>query len=225
MQQILIIEDDTSLSKGLEKALNNGDAQVVACSTIKDAKEQLSVVKPVLIILDVNLPDGSGLDLLKDIKKDYPDISVIMLTANDTETDIVHGLTSGADDYVTKPFSLSVLRARVNTQLRKRECIQTSNVVCFDHFAFDFQNMLFTVDGVSVELSKTEQKLLHLLTENAGITLRRELLIDRMWTDGGDYVDENALSVVVKRLRDKLSAQDYIKTVYGIGYTWVNNHV
>ena len=85
--------------------------------------------------------------------------------------------------------------------------------------------MVFTVDGVQIELSKTEQKLLRLLTENPGITLRRDTLINRVWTDGSDYVDENALSVAVKRLRDKLGAQDYIKTVYGIGYAWVNNHV
>lgn len=225
MQQILIVEDDISLSKGLKKALTKDDVQVVSCSTIKSAQEQLSVIQPALIILDINLPDGSGFSLLKQVKQEHPDIAVIMLTANDTDSDVVRGLEGGADDYVTKPFSLSVLRARVNNQLRKRDIIQSNKMVCFDHFAFDFQNMVFTVDGVQIELSKTEQKLLRLLTENPGITLRRDTLINRVWTDGSDYVDENALSVAVKRLRDKLGAQDYIKTVYGIGYAWVNNHV
>lgn len=225
MRQILIIEDDISLCKGLEKALAKDDAQVIACSTIKSAKEQLSVVQPALIVLDINLPDGSGLDLLKEIKKNHPDVAVIMLTANDTESDVVHGLNSGADDYVTKPFSLSVLRARVDAQLRNKDNMQSNKVVCFNHFAFDFQNMIFTVDGVQIELSKTEQKLLRLLTENAGITMTREALLDRIWTDSAEYVDENALSVAVKRLRDKLGAQDYIKTVYGIGYSWVKDYV
>ena len=140
------------------------------------------------------------------------------------EPDIVMGLESGADDYVTKPFSLAVLRARVNTQLRRAAPAQPDTYVQ-DGFSFDFANMAFSRNSAPVELSKTEQKLLRLLVSNRGATLSRDTLIDRIWTDGAAYVDENALSVTVKRLRGKLeddpSKPKYLKTVYGLGYTWV----
>ena len=129
----------------------------------------------------------------------------------------------GADDYITKPFSLAVLRARVNTQLRKAS-ENKSGVVEIDGYRFDFERMEFYKGEQELVLSKTEQKLLRLLVTNRGITLGRNDLIDRIWTDGADYVDENALSVTVKRLRDKLeeipAKPKYLKTVYGIGYTW-----
>ena len=128
------------------------------------------------------------------------------------------GLEAGADDYITKPFSLAVLRARVNTQLRKDRHSRTK--IEIDGYSFDFANMEYLCKGAQIELSKTEQKLLRYLVENRGNTLSREFLIDHIWTDGAEYVDENALSVSIKRLRDKLSAQDYIKTVYGVGYSW-----
>ena len=147
--------------------------------------------------------------------------SVILLTANDTDLDIVDGLERGADDYITKPFSLSVLRARVNTQLRKQASNHKNAPFHMDLFHFDFEAMTFYVADSKVELSKTEQKLLRLLVENRGRTMTRGDLVDRVWTDGAEYVDENALSVTIKRLRDKLGAQKYIKTVYGIGYSWV----
>ena len=147
--------------------------------------------------------------------------SVILLTANDTDLDIVDGLERGADDYITKPFSLSVLRARVNTQLRKQASSHKNAPFHMDLFHFDFEAMTFYVGDSKVELSKTEQKLLRLLVENRGRTMTRGDLVDRIWTDGAEYVDENALSVTIKRLRDKLGAQKHIKTVYGIGYSWV----
>lgn len=222
MEQILIIEDDTGLNQGLSKALKTPGRQIVSCFDLTSAREQIRLVHPNLIILDINLPDGNGLDLLREMKQHS--IPVILLSANDTDPDIVNGLEAGADDYVTKPFSLSVLRARVNTQLRKGETTRTGSVIRIDHFSFDFVNMQFSARGIPVELSKTEQKLLRLLVSNAGLTLSRSDLVDRIWTDGAEYVDENALSVAVKRLRDKLGAQDYIKTVYGIGYTWVKRN-
>lgn len=213
-----------ALNQGLSKALRADDRRIISCPDMKTAKEQLLCCSVSLILLDINLPDGSGLDLLKEIKEKAPDIPVILLTANDTDMDIVDGLERGADDYITKPFSLSVLRARVNTQLRKKIAISSNTPIHIDHFCFDFGTMTFFVDDVKVELSKTEQKLLHLLVENRGQTMARGDLVDRIWTDGAEYVDENALSVTVKRLRDKLGAQEYIKTVYGIGYSWVKTN-
>lgn len=221
MEQLLIIEDDKGLNQGLCKALKADNRQIFSCQDLKTAREQLLCGSVSLILLDINLPDGSGFDLLQEIKEKAPDIPVILLTANDTDMDIVDGLERGADDYITKPFSLSVLRARVNTQLRKKIIIPNNTPIHIDHFSFDFGTMTFFVGEAKVELSKTEQKLLHLLVENRGRTMTRGDLVDRIWTDGAEYVDENALSVTIKRLRDKLGAQEYIKTVYGIGYSWV----
>lgn len=161
---------------------------------------------------------------MQELKAAAPVRPVILLTANDTDMDIVVGLEQGADDYITKPFSLSVLRARVNTQLRKNAVSVPAKTFQIDRFVFDFDQMQFSADGANVELSKTEQKLLRLLVENQGNAMSRGDLIDRIWTDGAEYVDENALSVTVKRLRDKLGAQNYIQTVYGIGYMWGKKH-
>ena len=221
MEQLLIIEDDIGLNQGLSKALKADDRQIISCYNLSGAREQLLCGRVSLILLDINLPDGNGLDFLKEIKEKAPDIPVILLTANDTDMDIVGGLEQGADDYITKPFSLSVLRARVNTQLRKKTTIHKNAPIQIDHFFFDFGTMTFCVGETKVELSKTEQKLLRLLVENQGRTMTRGDLVDRIWTDGAEYVDENALSVTIKRLRDKIGAQKYIKTVYGIGYSWV----
>ena len=224
MEQLLIVEDDIGLNQGLCKALKVDDRKIISCKDLKTAKEQLLCGGVSLILLDINLPDGSGLELLREVKETIPGIPVILLTANDTDMDIVVGLEQGADDYITKPFSLSVLRARVNTQLRKNAVSVPAKTFQIDRFVFDFDQMQFSADGANVELSKTEQKLLRLLVENQGNAMSRGDLIDRIWTDGAEYVDENALSVTVKRLRDKLGAQNYIQTVYGIGYMWGKKH-
>ena len=224
MNHILLLEDDAALGQGIRFALENSGVSVELCAGLSQARSRLSAQGYDLLILDVNLPDGSGLELLREVRRSGSRVPVILLTANDMETDIVVGLESGADDYVTKPFSLAVLRARVNTQLRRGAPVQPDTYVR-DGLFFDFVNMEFSKNGVSVDLSKTEQKLLRLLVGNRGATLRRDLLIDRIWTGGAAYVDENALSVTVKRLRDKLedtpSKPKYLKTVYGLGYTWV----
>ncbi|CUX31457.1 response regulator transcription factor [Clostridium sp. C105KSO13] len=226
--KILIVEDDASLAEGLKRALVAENVETDSCATLKEAKLRLKKSTWDLVLLDVNLPEGSGLDLLAQIRKESV-IPVILLTANDLETDIVNGLELGADDYITKPFSLAVLRARVNTQLRKQLHKKQQNnrevrVFQSGKYHFDFLRMEFSVQGKSVELSKTEQKLLFLLTENQGIIMSRSELLDRIWTGEAEFVDENALSVTVKRLRDKLGAQDSIKTIYGVGYTWVKEY-
>lgn len=240
IHSILVIEDDRMLAEGLRRALTDAGQTADACCTLAEAADKLNTGSYDLLLLDVNLPDGNGLDFLTKLRRTSR-IPVILLTANDMETDIVTGLEAGADDYITKPFSLAVLRARVAARLRtmsEETDATTKNAASshdladtrtdlrpapfhFDTYSFDFDRMEFTRAGVIIDLSKTEQKLLRLLVENAGATLSRSYLIDRIWTDGAAYVDENALSLAVKRLRDKLSAHDYIKTIYGIGYTWV----
>lgn len=222
MQRILIVEDDETLAQGIRLALQGPEIDITLCGTLGSAAGLVRDPSFRLLILDINLPDGSGLDLLRSLRQTSA-TPVILLTANDLETDIVGGLESGADDYITKPFSLAVLRARVHAQLR-RETSAGNSAVEIDHFRFDFERMDFRRGGQPVELSKTEQKLLRLLVENRGRTLTRAALVDRIWTDSAEYVDENALSVAVKRLRDKLEETPgkpgYLKTVYGVGYTW-----
>lgn len=195
-----MLEDDTTLGRGIQLALQDPDVTIALAGTLSQAREMLAQKKFDLLILDVNLPDGSALDLLREVRQGAA-VPVILLTANDLEMDVVTGLESGADDYITKPFSLAILRARVNAQLRRRV---KSSCVELGGFRFDFERMAFWKNGEPIELSKTEQKLLRLLVENRGQTVSRGILIDRIWTDGADFVDENALSVTVKRLRVKL---------------------
>ena len=217
MDKILIVEDDKALNNGIALALRDANILFESAFDLRTARILTASKKFDLIILDVNLPDGSGLDFLADIKE-YHDTPVILLTANDMQTDIVSGFELGADDYITKPFSLAVLRARVNVQLRKKK--KASNIYKSDKYYFDFDKLEFTVDKNAVDLSKTEQKLLRILIENRGNTVTRDSLYDGIWIDGSEFVDENALSVAVKRLRDKLGSSNPIKTIYGIGYTW-----
>lgn len=222
MQHLLIVEDDNALGQGVRLALQGPEAEITLCRALAEGRAALLEKSFDLLILDINLPDGNGLDLLRELRQTSA-APVILLTANDMETDIVVGLESGADDYITKPFSLAVLRARVNAQLRRAGPSQAKAVEMED-FSFDFERMDFRKSGQPIELSKTEQKLLRMLVENRGRTLSREALLDRVWSDGAEFVDENALSVTVKRLRDKLedtpSKPRFLKTVYGIGYTW-----
>ena len=222
MQKILLLEDDITLGSGIRLALQNPSIQITLCRTLAQARNALAQNSYDLLILDINLPDGSGLELLEQVRK-TSHVPVILLTANDLEMDVVTGLEAGADDYITKPFSLAILRARVNAQLRRSIPVKTSCIE-IGRFQFDFDRMEFRKDGQSMELSKTEQKQLRILIENRGQTLSRGMLVDKIWTDGAEFVDENALSVTVKRLRSKLedtpSSPRYLKTVYGIGYTW-----
>lgn len=216
MTNIAIIEDDKSLNNGIALALKQENYRFYQYNTLKEAED---VENMDLVILDINLPDGNGFDFLKELRT-HSEVPVIILTANDLETDEVMGLNLGADDYMTKPFSLMVLRARIEKLLNKGKTAQ--KLWRFGELELDFENMRFLKAGVQIELSKTEQKLLRLLVENHHITMKRETLLDRVWSDGAEYVDENALSVTVKRLRDKLEDKDakYIHTVYGIGYVW-----
>ena len=223
MKHIFLLEDDETLGRGITMALTGPETSVVCRTSLSSAREALEEDRFDLLILDVNLPDGSGLDLLRQVLAEGDAAPAILLTANDLELDEVTGLEAGADDYITKPFSLAVLRARVNAQLR-RSTPGASRILTVGPFAFNFEQMDFRRDGRGVELSKTEQKLLRVLLENRGHAVPRATLVDRVWTDGAEFVEENALSVTVKRLRSKLEADptkpEYLKTVYGIGYTW-----
>jgi len=219
---ILILEDDAALCKGMELALKAPGREFLLCNSAADAKTQMQNNSPDLFILDINLPDGSGLDFCMELRAGGYTAPILMLTANDTELDMVTGLESGADDYVTKPFSLAVLRARIDALLRRGS--HNASKAFTGGFMFDFEAMRFEKNGQAVELSKTEARLLQLLFANKGQTLTRERAVSAIWPDGMEYVDENALSVAVRRLRAKLendpSNPKFIKTVHGIGYKW-----
>jgi DNA-binding response OmpR family regulator len=220
--KILIVEDDRALNNGI--ALSLKGEEILQAFSLAQARSLLDGSID-LVILDINLPDGSGLDYCREIRE-KSGVAIIFLTANDMEIDIVTGLEMGADDYITKPFSLMVLRARVNAVFRRRQEQEYGQSKLAEknegqgRFFFDFEGMLFKVDGRPVELSKTEQKLLRLLVANQGRTLSREMLMERIWPDGAEFVEENALSVTMNRLRAKLPGIP-VKTVYGIGYEYV----
>ena len=223
MKHILLVEDDIALGQGIAMALQIPETEITVCRGLREARQALSSRTFILLILDINLPDGSRLTLLRERKALRPEVPVLLLTANDLEIDEVAGLESGADDYITKPFSLAVLRARVNARLRRGGTAK-SGELSLPPFVFDFERMVYRKNGAAIELSRAEQRLLRALVENRGHAVSRAALVDRVWTDGGDYVDENALTVTVRRLRAKLeddpAAPVYLKTVYGIGYIW-----
>lgn len=219
---IQIVEDDSLLNEGIRMALLESDTEFVQNTTIIQARETFAKEHIDIIILDINLPDGNGLDYLKWVRN-QSQVLVLILTANDMEMDEVMGLTLGADDYITKPFSIAVLRARV-LALARRIPGKGREMYIEDKFVFDFAKLHYTKGGVELVLSVNEQRLLKLLVENRGNILTRAMLVDRLWTDGSEFVDENALSVTINRLRGKLEDRKelvtYIQTIYGQGYMW-----
>ncbi|MDO4941559.1 MAG: response regulator transcription factor [Lachnospiraceae bacterium] len=221
-KQLLIIEDDKKLNDGMKLALKADEHDFVQCRQIAEARKYLKKHQVDLILLDVNLPDGNGIDFVREIRRTSL-VPIILITVNNMELDIVTGLEAGANDYITKPFSLMVLRARAAVQLRGTH--QNTRIFIQGKLRFDFDKMEFAKGEQMIELSKTEQRLLRLLCENKGATLKRSYLIDQVWQGDTEYVDEHALTVTIKRLRDKLELDPknpkYIKTVYGIGYMWV----
>ena len=217
MDRILIIEDDRTMNEGIAMTLEGTDTKIFSAENLKEGKAILEKEEVDLLLLDVNLPDGNGFEFCRELRK-TSDLPVIFLTANDMELDIVRGLELGGDDYITKPFSLMVLRARVRTVLRRRKgetC--SSEIYCSGGLQMDFQKMEVSRAGAPVRLSRTEYNLLRILVANRGRTLSKELLMDRIW--GTEYVEDHVLPVTIKRLRDKLQT-DKIRSIYGVGYMW-----
>lgn len=223
MARILVIEDDKKLNDGICLVLKGEENEMLQSYSFTQSMAIMKENDFDLVILDLNLPDGNGLDFLTPLRRTSM-LPVIILTANNLEMDVVTGLKLGADDYITKPFSLMELRARVEVQLRKSAGNKSDRINMGD-FDFDFKKMKYLVKGKEIELSKTEQCLLRVLLDYKGITVTRNTLIDRVWNGDMEFVDEHALTVAVKRLRDKLGENpaepEHIKTIYGIGYTWV----
>ncbi len=232
--KIQIVEDDKTLSEGISISLGDFADEFYREYKIETAKAGFDKYgnEISLIILDLNLPDGIGYDYLKYVRE-KSDVPVLILTANDLEMDEVTGLTMGADDFLTKPFSLAVLRARVNALVRrsrmngasgeenKSPADKKSGVYEIDDMVFDFEKLTFRKGEEELFLSVNEQKLLKVFLDNKGMLLTRDTLIERIWGDSGEFVEENALSVTINRLRSKIEGageEKHINTVYGQGY-------
>lgn len=219
---ILILEDDEHLNRGIGFIFEKDGYQILSAKSINEGKRLIKHNKVDLIILDLMLPDGSGLDFCKEIRT-YSNVPIIMLTVCDLETDEVSGLMAGADDYITKPFSLSVLRARVEALMRRTEAGK-GNVIISGKYKLDMDTCKFYRDDKEILVSATELRLLSYLMKNAGQVLSKDQIISALWDKDGNFVDDNTLPVNISRLRAKIEDDPKnpktIKTVHGIGYVW-----
>ena len=215
MDRILIVEDDKILADGIRMTLMQGSYEVDIADSLKEAREKLNDNQYQVIILDRNLPDGDGLEFCRRYREGCQ-TPVLFLTGRDREQDEIDGLVAGADDYITKPFRIGILRARVEALIRRN---RTPSKYHFGNLVLDFEGRIYRKAGAELQLSRVEQELLYLLISHTGQTLTRDQLISRIW-DCAESVDENTLSVTVGRLRRKLDVP-YIQTVYGIGYRWM----
>lgn len=210
---ILLIEDNKAISKGLLYTLKNNGYSPTLCENCAEALKNCSKDYG-LIIIDITLPDGNGFELYKDIQK-YNDAPVIFLTALDDEDSIVKGFDLGADDYITKPFSTRELLARIRRFTRKPK--DTNTVITTGDITLDTDKREIRKNGSVVELTALEYRIFSLLMQNPGKTVSRESILDKIWDIAGNYVNDNTLTVYIKRIRTKLDT-DLIKTVKGIGY-------
>lgn len=223
MYSILIAEDDIIINGGIKAYLEKQGYETASAFSLKEAKEKLDRSFD-LVLLDINLPDGSGLDLCTQICRTSA-IPVIFLTANDTEENMIEGFEHGCDDYIAKPFSVSVLEQRIKAVLR-RSTVPGGKGELFSYrgLTVDFKRMSVFSEGKPVKLSATEFKLLRQLIQNKGQVLTRGILMEKIWDCDENYIDENTLSVHIRRLRKKLEPDpgnpQYIITVFGIGYTF-----
>ncbi len=225
MKKILIVEDDIMMNEGIAFALRREGYGISMASSIKEASSLLNEVFD-LIILDINLPDGDGRTFLKKVR-DGSNLPVILLTARDSESDIVEGFDSGCDDYLTKPFSIAVLIKRVAAVLKRTNGREDGNYYSKD-LTYRSQQKELWIKNEKVNLTVTEIKLLELFIQNKNQVLTREQIIDRVWDKFENYVDDKTLNVNIRRLREKIEPNPknpkYILTVFGIGYKWCDEH-
>lgn len=222
--KILVLEDDLALSAGLCFELDSNGYLTVAAYNCQKARQLLKEDTFDLAIMDVNLPDGSGFDLCREVKAVKPELPVIFLTANDLEQDVLNGFDLGAEDYVTKPFQMQIFLRRVEVALRRGSKTAAVPADCWsDGFLLlDFGALTAVRGGEKLAITPNEYKLLKALTENGGNIITRQLLLERLWDCDGNYIDDHTLTVTMNRLRAKIEddSHTYIKTVRGMGYIW-----
>ena len=211
---VLLIEDNQNIIDGLKYSLEQEDYKVFICTNVLDTIEFLKENKSVdIAIIDVSLPDGDGFDLYQNYVKEK-NIPSIFLTAKDSEDDVVKGLELGASDYMTKPFSTRELLARIKRNIMKHK---NEAIISIDDVSFDFDKMEVSKDGKVIPLTRLELKILHLLFTNLGKVVRRDYIIEKIWEWTSNDVNDNTVTVYMKRIREKIGV-NIIITIKGIGY-------
>lgn len=221
---IFLIEDDEALAEGISFMLEKEGYETERFSACSDSRRALEQTQPDLILLDWNLPDGDGLMLCREISEKWK-IPILMITARDMEIDQVMCLESGADDYIAKPFSLAVLKARIVALLRRQGGqSEKAGQLISGQIRVDNKEMRAWKEDEELDLSLTEYRILKYFLENKNQVLLKEQILSHVWDNGGRFVEENTLMVNIRRLRTKVekdaSHPEYIKTVHGMGYLW-----
>lgn len=227
MSKILLLEDDVSLVDGLKYSLKKNGFDVTVVRTVEEATASLPAISEYdLLLLDVTLPDGTGFEVCEKVRRQNTQIPIIFLTASDEEVNIIRGLDLGGDDYITKPFMLGELCSRIRVQLRRSwigSQEKTTSLQCGD-ITIDLLGSRALLNGKALELTNAEYRLLCLLVKNEGLIMTREKILDELWDNNSDFVDDNTLSVYVRRLREKIeinpSQPEHLITVRGFGYQW-----
>ena len=225
MSQILLLEDDVSLVDGLRYSLKRNGFDITIARTIEEAIKCLQQIGSYdLLLLDVTLPDGTGFDVCNKVRKQGNQIPIIFLTASDEEVNIIRGLDSGGDDYITKPFKLGELCSRIRALLRRAGTASTSSMIECGDISIDLYGSRVLLKGQPLDLTSAEYRLLCLLVRNANRTVTRDNIMNELWDNTSDFVDDNTLSVYVRRLREKIetipSQPEHLITVRGFGYQW-----
>lgn len=223
---IFLLEDDEAVGIGLCYSLNNEGYNVAHAKSVSQAMEIIKSKKFALYILDLTLPDGNGYDVCKKIKS-HGDLPVIFLTAYDDEVNVVMGFELGADDYISKPFRVKELMLRIKSVLRRYNKDFKSGVINIKNLEVNTNEAKVYKDGKEIVLTALEYRLLLILLNNRGVVMSRKKLLENIWDVTGDFVEENTLTVYIKRLRDKIEEEptepEFIKTVRGIGYVIEND--
>ncbi len=227
MNNLFLLEDDISLIDGLQYSLKKNGFQVDVVRTVKEAKEHLAEIgKYDLLILDVTLPDGTGFDICEWVRKRDNMMPIIFLTASDEEVNIIRGLDCGGDDYVTKPFKLGELCSRIRALLRRagRTNQDDGNLLECGDVSIDLLGSRVFLKGTLLDLTNMEYRLLCLLVKSANRVVPRDIILNDLWDGTGNFVDDNTLSVYIRRLREKIepdaSHPQHLITVRGFGYQW-----
>lgn len=224
MKRILLVEDDALLNKTLTYNLISEGYDTASALNANTAVRLLNRTEYDLVLLDVNLPDGSGFDLCRLIKPENPDTLVIFLTANDQESDQIHGYEAGAVDYTTKPFSVGALLHKIRAMFAMLEYRGPAKDIYDDGSLFlDFSEQSASLNGKPVTFSAMEYKMLYLFCKNPKQVLSRRRLLEKLWDAEENFVDEHTLTTAISRIRGKIKTDgnNYIKTIYGIGYQWI----
>ena len=219
MANIFLLEDDKILSKGISIALEKDGHRVTTAYGYVEALQKYTLKKYDLFLLDINLPDGNGMNFCQKIRQ-ASQLPVLFLTANDTEEDMLNGYDVGCDDYISKPFSIDILRRKVSAILKRT--ITENTRIQYKDLEVDIEKCLVLLNGEEIHLSVTEYKLLCYLIQHKGTVVTKAMLLENLWDKDGNFIDDNTLRVNIKRLREKLrdDNQEYIVTVFGIGYTF-----